>query len=260
MASTDVESSSKATQRISQDRDASIQAARPILHRLKEWRITNPATVTTSEGLNDEDSPSASVNFAHHVLSIYVYQALLRPVLHSDSSPSTLSFAEFTIDADFTLSGSDQDAHDLEMSTEVSSSSPGITKSTLLEDIIKPAFECALGTLNFTRDLTTRDLSYFWYSWSGVGFAVASNLIVHLVVQSPSETHATQAKQVMDAWDYLLTQQSRVCPMMQGGLGQLNAFRRAGLGHPFVLLKHPEPSYPTPREALSLPRDSHRCR
>jgi hypothetical protein len=73
---------------------------------------------------------------------------------------------------------------------------------------------------------------------SRIGFAVASNFIVLLVVQAPNVQHAAKAKQLLDMWSQTLKERYHACPMVRLGVLRLNSFNLAGLSETFYLPSH----------------------
>jgi hypothetical protein len=158
----------RAAQRLSVDMAASIQAARPLLQQLEAWRSSQVESLPrTNEAFTVETTtPPYSIRFAYHVLVIYVYRALFRPMVQPSTPPHVIDLEE-PIELDNTLNFDDfsWDAPGLVNLTPF----PAVNKVTdsqveIVEDVAKAAIECAAGVINLARRLSFSDLSQFWPS------------------------------------------------------------------------------------------------
>lgn len=264
----------RAAQKLSVDMAASIQAARPILQRLEVWRssLVESAPRTGETSGVENTTPPYSIRFAYHVLVIYIYRALFRPMIQPSTPPHIIDLEE-PIALDSTLNFDDFDAPGF------SWDAPGLVNMTpfptldavtdsqveIVEDVAKAAIECAAGVINLARRLSFSDLNSFWPSckyhdarrylylhtfqaWcikltmtgSRIGFAVASNFVVLLVVQAPNVQHAAKSKQLLDMWSHILKERYHTCPLVRLGVLRLNSFNLAGLSQTFYLPSHVE--------------------
>ena len=158
----------RAAQRLSVDMSASIQAARPLLQQLEAWRSSQVESLPrTNEAFTIENTtPPYSIRFAYHVLVIYIYRALYRPMIQPSTPPHVIDLEE-PMELDNTLNFDDfsWDAPGLVNLTPF----PAINKVTdsqveIVEDVAKTAIECAAGVINLARRLSFSDLSSFWSS------------------------------------------------------------------------------------------------
>jgi hypothetical protein len=255
----------RAAQRLSVDMAASIQAARPLLQQLENWRSSQ---VITSPHANEtiaieNTTPPYSIRFAYHVLVIYIYRALFRPMVQPSTPPHVIDLEEpLEIDNSLNFDDFSWDAPGLVNTTPFPATN-SVTDSQveIVEDLAKAAIECAAGVINLARRLSFSDLGGFWPSCeylnqhflfpslqrnvltstgSRIGFAVASNFVVLLVVQAPNVQHAAKAKQLLDMWSQTLKERYHVCPMVRLGVLRLNSFNLAGLSETFYLPSHVE--------------------
>lgn len=257
----------RAAQRLSVDMAASIQAARPLLQQLENWRssqvVTSPHADETIAIENT--APPYSIRFAYHVLVIYIYRALFRPMVQPTTPPHVIDLEEpIAIDTSLNFEDFSWDAPGLVNTTPFPATN-SVTDSQveIVEDLAKAAIECAAGVINLARRLSFNDLGGFWPSCkyatkhrslqnlsiycniltstgSRIGFAVASNFVVLLVVQAPNVQHAVKAKQLLDMWSQTLKERYHVCPMVRLGVLRLNSFNLAGLSETFYLPSHVE--------------------
>jgi hypothetical protein len=246
---------------------ASIQAARPLLQQLENWRssqvVTSPHADETIAIENT--APPYSIRFAYHVLVIYIYRALFRPMVQPSTPPHVIDLEEpIAIDTSLNFEDFSWDAPGLVNTTPFPATN-SVTDSQveIVEDLAKAAIECAAGVINLARRLSFNDLGGFWPSCkyatkhhflqdlsiycniltstgSRIGFAVASNFVVLLVVQAPNVQHAAKAKQLLDMWSQTLKERYHVCPMVRLGVLRLNSFNLAGLSETFYLPSHVE--------------------
>ncbi|KAM0721592.1 hypothetical protein Q7P37_002517 [Cladosporium fusiforme] len=211
----------RASQNLSTDLTASVQAARLLLERLNHWR----SSFTEQKVRTDDDSAAgstkhhSSILFGHCILIVYVYRALLRPMVESTIPPHIIDLEEPIIDNSLAFDDFSWDAPDLEsiMPFPVLDSTAD-SQAEIVEDITRAANECAMGMVNLVRRFSLGDFSSFWYSWARIGFAMTSNFITLLLVQAPNAQYASKAKQLLDVWGQMLKDQSRVCPILRLGM------------------------------------------
>jgi len=158
----------RAAQRLSVDMTASIQAARPLLQQLEGWRASQVESLPrANESLTAEGaSPPYSIRFAYHVLVIYIYRALYRPMVQPSTPPHVIDLEE-PIELDNSLNFDDfsWDAPGLVNITPFPATN-NVTDSQveIVEDVAKAAIECAAGVINLARRLSFSDLGGFWPS------------------------------------------------------------------------------------------------
>jgi hypothetical protein len=158
----------RAAQKLSVDMGASIQAARPLLQQLEAWRSSQVESLPrpTEAFTIESTTPPYSIRFAYHVLVIYVYRALYRPMVQPSTPPHVIDLEE-PIELDNTLDFDDfsWDAPGLVNLTPF----PAVDNVTdsqveIVEDVAKAAIECAAGVINLARRLSFSDLNSFWPS------------------------------------------------------------------------------------------------
>jgi hypothetical protein len=162
----------RAAQKLSVDMGASIPAARPILQQLEVWRsslvesMPRPNQTSATETTTPPTTPPYSIRFAYHVLVIYVYRALYRPMVQPSTPPhvidleepialdSSLDFDDFGWDAQGTVNIPPFPTYD----------SVSDSQAEIVEDVAKAAMECAAGAIKLARRLSFTDLNSFWPS------------------------------------------------------------------------------------------------
>ncbi|GAB1737061.1 hypothetical protein NU219Hw_g421t1 [Hortaea werneckii] len=232
----------RASQKLSVDMSASLAAATPLLERLNNWRsrAENHGIFATDQNELNSQGPLPTVHFAYRILILYVYRALLRPMVQSASPPHIIdldglqTFDCTTGPGSFTWNG-------LGQADAIPFPAPHVSGGSLEEvtkDVTRAANECAAGIVNFVRHLSVGDMSEFWHSWSRLGYAVVSNFIVLLIVQAPSAHSAQDAKHSLDIWTQTLRAQCRTCSVARLGMLRLNTFDLAGLAQTFYLAPH----------------------
>ena len=158
----------RAAQRLSVDMSASIRAARPLLQQLEVWRASQVDSLPrANESLTVEGaSPPYSIRFAYHVLVIYIYRALYRPMVQPSTPPHVIDLEE-PIELDNSLNFDDfsWDAPGLVDITPFPATN-NVTDSQveIVEDVAKAAIESAAGVINLARRLSFSDLGGFWPS------------------------------------------------------------------------------------------------
>lgn len=156
----------RAAQKLSIDMAASIQAARPILQQLEVWRSSLVESGPRETSAIESTTPPYSIRFAYHVLVIYIYRALFRPMIQPSTPPhiidleepvaldSTLNFDDFSWDAPGLVNITPFPTLDAVTDSQVE----------IVEDVAKAAIECAAGVINLARRLSFSDLNSFWPS------------------------------------------------------------------------------------------------
>ncbi|GAA92695.1 fungal specific transcription factor domain protein [Aspergillus luchuensis IFO 4308] len=213
----------KASQRLSPDFHATLEIARPLLQKLKEWYAHSPVS-------------SNCLRFACILLEVFVFRALLRPMVRSAAPPPLLE--ENFETAEFTNQFNDLlaqlfDAEEIEPSMAIDMSD----ENGMGNAVLRAADNCAAKVIRLVMRMTTSDLSSFWYRWSRVGFATVSNFLLLLLVQAPTKDHALRAKSLVDLWRQTLRNQSTGCPAMNLGLVRLDGSLWPGLARNYYLPK-----------------------
>ena len=258
----------RASQKLSVDMGTSIQVARPLLQRLEAWRSSLAESGRHSHDPVDSSSGNtetrASLHFAYHLLVIYVYRALFRPMVQSMTPPHVIDLEEpIVFDNTLDLADFNWGAPGSTNTTPFpAADAPYDTQTKVVEDITRAAAECAAGMVNRVRRLSFGDFSGFWHSCkfnftfcrhnfqrlanasqfvgSRIGFAVTSNFLVLLIVQAPNAHCAMRAKQLLEIWNQTLTARCTLCPMVRLGMLRLNSLNSAGLSETFHLPLHVE--------------------
>jgi hypothetical protein len=158
----------KASQRLSNDMATSIQLARPLLEELEAWRSSS----AEYGNLPDEpsDAPSGTVgrpslHFAYHLLVIYVYRALFRPMVQSMTPPHIIDLEEpIVFDSSLDLADFNWGVPGLTSTTPFPGNLADDSRAEIVEDITRAAAECAAGMINRVRRFSFSDLSGFWHS------------------------------------------------------------------------------------------------
>ena len=158
----------RAAQRLSVDMAASIQAARPLLQQLENWRSSQvvPSPHTDETLAAENTTPPYSIRFAYHVLVIYIYRALFRPMVQPSTPPHVIDLEEpIEIDNSLNFEDFSWDAPGLVNTTPFPATNT-VTDSQVevVEDLAKAAIECAAGVINLARRLSFNDLGGFWPS------------------------------------------------------------------------------------------------
>ncbi|GAT18864.1 fungal specific transcription factor domain protein [Aspergillus luchuensis] len=230
----------KASQRLSPDFHATLEIARPLLQKLKEWYAHSPVSVRQPDHqpttLDSIYCQSNCLRFACILLEVFVFRALLRPMVRSAAPPPLLE--ENFETAEFTNQFNDLlaqlfDAEEIEPSMAIDMSD----ENGMGNAVLRAADNCAAKVIRLVMRMTTSDLSSFWYRWSRVGFATVSNFLLLLLVQAPTKDHALRAKSLVDLWRQTLRNQSTGCPAMNLGLVRLDGSLWPGLARNYYLPK-----------------------
>ncbi|KAF7125399.1 hypothetical protein CNMCM5793_001577 [Aspergillus hiratsukae] len=233
----------KASQKLSGDFRASINAARPIRTQLQNWYSSLPDSLH----LNSRPDANAHLNYgrvegtadlqlSYLVLEMFLYRAILRPLASSpqpppiseDKDPSPMSSPWFLEDLTFDGHGFDQ-----------LPASNFLELGEAAEATLNAAEKCAAILVNFVGTLLPRDFGSFWHPRTRICFAAVSNFVTLLLVQSPTAKHAWKSKYMLDIWSRTLRSQHRSHEgLMNLGLVRVNMLQMGGLEKNFVLQPH----------------------
>ena len=173
----------RASQRLSVDMGTSIQVARPLLERLEAWRTSlaefGHLPGEPSDAFSGNAGARSSLHFAYHLLVIYVYRALFRPMVQSMTPPHVIDLEEpIVFDSSLDLADFNWGTPGLASTTPFPApDAANDSRTEVVEDITRAAAECAAGIINRVRRLSFGDLSSFWqsckfhftlYSWLSV--------------------------------------------------------------------------------------------
>ncbi|KAL3481316.1 fungal-specific transcription factor domain-containing protein [Aspergillus californicus] len=229
----------RAAQRLSSDFPESLQTSRGLLRQLQEWLSIIPPPLIQNENTSNPDL-STSVHFAYLLLELFIFRALLRPMVRSAPAPRLIDetetipfFPDFTVD--------DYLAQIIDVENVPGDDVPAMTiqnEDKSVPMVLSAAESCAASLLRIITKMEARDMGTFWYSWSRIGFATVSNFMLLLLVQAPSKEHAARAKKLVYAWQHALQSQSRGWDMMDLGLVRLNGLLGMGLKSAFYLPVH----------------------
>ncbi|OJJ66139.1 hypothetical protein ASPBRDRAFT_430191 [Aspergillus brasiliensis CBS 101740] len=231
----------RASQRLSSDFHATLAIARPLLQKLKDWYALAPVSIRQPDHLPATmDSiycQSNCLRFACILLEVFVFRALLRPMVRSAAPPplleETFEITEFTNQFNDLLAQLFE-ADEIEPSMAIDMSD----ENGLGNAVLRAADNCAAKVIRLVMRMTTSDLSSFWYRWSRIGFATVSNFLLLLLVQAPTKDHAVHARSLVDLWRRTLRNQSTGCPAMNLGLVRLDGSLWNGLANNYYLPKH----------------------
>ncbi|RJE25737.1 hypothetical protein PHISCL_01925 [Aspergillus sclerotialis] len=236
----------KASQRLYPNFNATLEAARPLFQQLKEWYASLPASLkqqnrsfTTIDGMVPQ---SSCLRFCYMLLEVFIFRALLRPMVLSATPPPLFEESEglanflnhvnamtFANDSAFRTI---EDEVEPVLAIDVSDQN-GTGNATL-----KAAENCALKILRMVMQMTNRDLAEFWFPWARIGFATVSNYIMLLLVQAPTKDHAVRANRLLCLWRQALRSQSGGCALMLPALTRLDELYSTGLSRNYYLPKH----------------------
>jgi hypothetical protein len=158
----------RAAQKLSVDMAASIQAARPILQQLEVWRssLVESAPRTSETSGTENTTPPYCIRFAYHVLVIYIYRALFRPMVQPSTPPHVIDLEEpVVLDNSLDFDDFNWNAPGLvNMTPFPTLNAVTDSQAEIVEDVAKAAIECAAGAINLARRLSFSDLNSFWPS------------------------------------------------------------------------------------------------
>ncbi|KAJ5156636.1 hypothetical protein N7492_009439 [Penicillium capsulatum] len=231
----------RASQRLSSNFDASLATARELLQKLKEWYSLLPSSLRLHNRLFttiDRNGPQSNcLHFAYILLEVFIFRALLRPMVRSAAPPRL--FEETESPTPFPNMVDDYitqiiEAEEVEPIPAIDMSDEHGAGSAVL----KAAENCAATMLRLVMRMACSDLAGFWYSWSRVGFAAVSSFLMLLLVQAPSQEHALRARRLVYMWRQALRGQSQGCALMNLALVRLDGPHWTGLAQNFFLPKH----------------------
>ncbi|KAE8153474.1 fungal-specific transcription factor domain-containing protein [Aspergillus avenaceus] len=231
----------RAAQRLSPNFSGSLQTARPLLQKLKEWYTHLPVSLRMQHRMFaplDGTGPRLTcLHFAYTLLEIFVFRALLRPMVRSATPPPLFEESEAAVNFTSTLENyifQTPEPDEIEPSPAIDMSNQDSTGSAVL----KAAENCAAKMLRLVTRMAYSDLAEFWYSWSRTGFATVSNFMLLLLVQAPSKEHAIRANRLVHMWWQALQRQIEGSTLMNLALVRLNGVHWTGLGRNYYLSKH----------------------
>ncbi|KAJ5660874.1 uncharacterized protein N7484_000246 [Penicillium longicatenatum] len=231
----------KSAQRLCSDFQATLDIARPLLQKLKEWYEHLPASIRprTRPSISTGNKPSQwnLLHFAYSLLEIFIFRALLRPMVRSATPPPLFEEAHDIpglTDQFNDLLAQAFDIDEFEPSLAIDMSDENKTGSAVL----KAAESCAAKMLRVVMRIGCGDSSVFWLSWSRIIFATVTNFMMLLLVQAPTKDHAVRVKRLLDLWRETLRNQSKSFPLMNLGLVRLDGLFWAGLSTNFYLPRH----------------------
>ncbi|KAL4762781.1 uncharacterized protein BDW70DRAFT_166586 [Aspergillus foveolatus] len=226
----------RAAQRLSSNFSESLQISRMLLRKLQEWFSLIPSS---QDGNPGSPELSTCVHFAYLLLKVFIFRALLRPMVPNKPPPRLIDeneqiplFSELTVD-DYIAQviGEENVAEDIPATTATDDD-----KSIPI--ILNAAETCATNMLRLISRIESTEIGSFWYSWCRIGFATVSNFMLLLLIQTPSKEHAIRAKRLVYGWQQALRSQSRNWDMMDLGLVRLHGLLGLGLGNAFWLPDH----------------------
>lgn len=158
----------RASQKLSPDMSASIQAARPLLERLEVWRtsLTDHENHVIGQPGCSETGPRFSIHFAYYILVIYVYRALFRPMVQPATPPHIIDLEEpIILDNSLNFDDFSWDVTGLANTTPF----PALnvvadSQAETFDDVARAGNECAAGVINLARRLSFSDTGKFWHS------------------------------------------------------------------------------------------------
>ena len=158
----------RASQKLSVDMSASLAAATPLLERLDNWRsrAENHGIFATDQNRLNSQGPLPTMHFAYRILVIYIYRALLRPMVQSASPPHVIDL-DGPQTFDCTTGPGDSTWNDPGQADATPFLAPHVfagSQGEMTKDVTRAANECAVGIVNFVRGLSVGDMSEFWYS------------------------------------------------------------------------------------------------
>ncbi|OJJ88404.1 Zn(II)2Cys6 transcription factor [Aspergillus glaucus CBS 516.65] len=244
------DSSLRLSQRLSSNFSESLHVARALLQKLKDWYSVLPPQLKSQTGHFTIDDPtpkctSTSLHFAYILLEIFIFRALLRPLVRSATPPPLFEEGTEPLPT--------MEMHDPESFNLVDDYISEIVEAEEIEPVpaiemtretgigtVKAAENCAAIMLRLVMRMVCSDLAGFWYSWSRIGFATVSSFMLILVVQAPSRDHAIRARRLVYMWRQALRSQSKGCNLMDLALVRLDGIHWTGLSRNFYLPRHVE--------------------
>ncbi|CAG8202536.1 unnamed protein product [Penicillium salamii] len=218
----------RAAQRLSSNFPESLQTARSLLAKLKEWYSHLPLSLRHHDKSFPPSNQSNCLHFAYILLEVFIFRGLLRPMVRSAAPPRLFEEPQDSLETMV-------DDYIAEiLSADEIDPVPAIDNNTG-NAVLKAAENCAATMLRSVLRMPC-DVSAFWFSWCRIGFATVSSFMMLLVVQAPSKEHAVRARGLVDMWRQALVRNS--CPMMDLALVRLNGPHWMGLTRNFFLPGH----------------------
>ncbi|KAJ5560724.1 hypothetical protein N7513_003123 [Penicillium frequentans] len=183
----------KSAQRLCSDFQATLDIARPLLQKLKEWYDQSPASIRQrtrlSIDIGNMSSQSNYLHFSYILLEMFIFRALLRPMVRSPTPPPLFEeahdipgFRDHVIDLFTQIFEVDE----FEPSLAINMSEESRNGSAVL----KEAESCAAKMLRLAMRIDHGGFSGFWFSWSRIVFATVTNFMMLLLVQAPTKDYA----------------------------------------------------------------------
>lgn len=263
----------RASQKLSEDFRASIEAARTIRSALQSWYSALPETLQLKSRL-DGGQPQAhqlgvaTLHISYLTLELFLYRAILRCLAKSPPPPPILPETSNVVDfwtgtaLDLRPSISDWLLDDLAMidfGSEKTTANSFTDMGDAAEATLNAAEKCAGIFASFVSNLVARDFDIMWYpceylyraldpgrSYSynltltlpgmRVCFAAVSSFIVLLLVQAPTPRHASRSVELLQMWSSALQSQHKSNPrLLTLGLVRLHGLQASELGQAFML-------------------------
>lgn len=164
----------RSAQRLSSNFSESLHVARTLLQKLKDWYSALPVQLKSYTGHFTTDDPtsqsiSTSLHFAYVLLEIFIFRALLRPLVRSATPPPLFE--------EDTESLPSMEMHDPESFNLVDDYISQIVEAEEIEPVpaiemtretgigtVKAAENCAAIMLRLVMRMVCSDLAGFWYS------------------------------------------------------------------------------------------------
>ncbi|KAE8335671.1 hypothetical protein BDV24DRAFT_155804 [Aspergillus arachidicola] len=253
----------RSSQRLSSNFSESLKTARPLLQRLREWYVHLPAPLRLHHRLFasiDGTGPQLTcLHFAYTLLEVFIFRALLRPMVRSATPPPL--FEETEASTNFTTALDDYIFHIME--PDEIEPTPAIDLSNengAGGGVLKAAENCAAKMLRLVMRMAYSDLAGYLFSCmsfltpncsmsrhyltsylcpgSRIGFATVSSFMLLLLVQAPSKDHAITARRLVHMWRQALRRQSEGSSLMKLALVRLDGIYWTGLCRNYYLPKH----------------------
>ncbi|KAL4784146.1 fungal-specific transcription factor domain-containing protein [Aspergillus varians] len=229
----------RAAQRLSSNFQDSFQTSRVLLRKLQEWLslVTPPLS---QDGTTAGPELSTCVHFAYLLLEVFIFRALLRPMVPSKPAPRLIDESDqLPFLPDFTVD--DYIAQIIDVEDVLGEDIPEVTvanEDKSIPIVLSAAENCAASMLRLISRMEAKARGTFWYSWCRIGFATVSNFVLLLLVQAPTKEHAVRAKRLVYMWQQALRSQGRGWDVMDLGLIRLNGPLGLGLTKTYYLPLH----------------------
>lgn len=168
---------------MSSDFPESLHVARALLQNLKDWYTNLPAPLKAPPRLFAIDdpapqSPSTSLHFSYILLEIFIFRALLRPLVGSTTPPPLFEKGTETQFPE-TFNVSDYLSEVIEAEVEPVPAIDMAHETGI--GCVKAAENCAATMLRLVMRMVCSDLAGFWYSCKS--FPTLLHPIQHLLIQ-----------------------------------------------------------------------------